>query len=344
MGSQFAIVYDILIVVVLLFAVFSGAKRGFVSVVVGIAAVFVGFFCAVTFSSPITELIYSSAVEKPLSEAVSQTLDDNMSSITLSGLSGMDFDKVKVSGTPVSEMTLEYSGTNKVVYDLSDVDLSGTGFEDADLSKFGFGSSEDYSHMNGKNAEFTRSDIEANGLGKLVTAQVIAVRLSASPMISGIKEYVGLIGGMFPAQLQEVSQGIGDGEISMVRTLVLTMINCSSSVKTAVIDNMLHPAFSLMINTFVFTGIFILVTCVLNLLARTLKIVNKVPVVGNVNGLLGGVCGIVSGLISVCIICIVVRLIVYISGGNTMLLNETAIGSTYVFKYFYNFEFLNFLN
>ena len=129
MGSQFAIVYDILIAVVLVFAIFSGAKRGFVSAVVGIAAVFVGFFCAMTFSAPLTELVYTSMVEKPLTEAVSQTLDDNMSSITLSGLSGMDFDSVKISGTPVSEITPDYSGTDKVVIDLSNVDLSGTGFE-----------------------------------------------------------------------------------------------------------------------------------------------------------------------------------------------------------------------
>ena len=52
-----------------------------------------------------------------------------MSSITLSGLSGMDFDSVKISGTPVSEITPDYSGTDKVVIDLSNVDLSGTGFE-----------------------------------------------------------------------------------------------------------------------------------------------------------------------------------------------------------------------
>lgn len=107
-----------------MFAIFSGAKRGFVSAVVGIAAVFVGFFCAMTFSAPLTELVYTSMVEKPLTEAVSQTLDDNMSSITLSGLSGMDFDSVKISGTPVSEITPDYSGTDKVVIDLSNVDLA----------------------------------------------------------------------------------------------------------------------------------------------------------------------------------------------------------------------------
>ena len=343
MGSQFAIVYDILIAAVLIFSIFSGARRGFVSAVVGIAAVFVGFFCAMTFSAPLTDTVYSSMVEKPLTEAVSRTLDDNMSSITLSGLSDMDFDKVKISGTPVTEITPDYSGTDKVVLDLSDVDLSGTGFENADLSKFGFGSSEDHSHMDGKTAEFTMSDINANGLGKLVTAQVIAVKLSVSPMISGIQEYVNIVAGMFPAQLQETAQGISDGEISMVRSLVLTMINFSASVKTAVIDHMLRPAFTLLMKTIFFAVIFVVVSCALDIAARALKVVNKIPLIGSVNGLLGGVCGAVSGLISVCIICIVVRFIVNMSGGNTMLLNDTAIDKTYVFRFFYNFEFLNFL-
>lgn len=343
MGSQFAVVYDIIIAVVLVFSIFSGARKGFVSTVVGIAAVFVGFFCAVTFSTPLTELVYDSAVEKPLSEAVSQTLDDNMNGITLAGLSDMDFDKVKISGTPVTDITPDYSGTDKAVFELSDVDLSGTGFENADLSSFGFGSNEDYSHMNGKTAEFTMSDIGQYGLGRLVTAQVIAVKLSASPMISGIQEYVSIIGGLFPAQLSEISSGISDGEITMVRSLVLTMINCKSSVKTAVIDYMLRPAFTLLIKTLFFAAIFIVVTCVLGLIAHALKIVNKIPVIGSANGFLGGVCGIVSGLVSICVICIIVRLIVNVSGGNTLLLNDTAIEATYVFRYFYNFEFLNFL-
>ena len=169
------------------------------------------------------------------------------------------------------------------------------------------------------------------------------MKLAASPMISGIQEYVGIIGGLFPAQFQDISQGISDGEISMVRSLVLTMIDCSSSVKSAVIDHMLRPAFTLVMKTIFFAVIFIVVSCVLDIVARLLKVVNKVPVIGSVNGLLGGVCGAVSGLISICVICILVRFIVTLSGGNVLLLNDTAIESTFVFRYFYNFEFLNFL-
>ena len=182
--------------------------------------------------------------------------------------------------------------------------------------------------MNGKTAEFTMADINAYGLGKLATAQIIAVKLAASPMISGIQEYVGIIGGLFPAQFQDISQGISDGEISMVRSLVLTMIDCSSSVKSAVIDHMLRPAFTLVMKTIFFAVIFIVVSCVLDIVARLLKVVNKVPVIG---------------LISICVICILVRFIVTLSGGNVLLLNDTAIDSTFIFRYFYNFEFLNFL-
>ena len=129
----------------------------------------------------------------------------------------------------------------------------------------------------------------------------------------------------------------------MVRSLVLTMIDCSSSVKSAVIDHMLRPAFTLVMKTIFFAVIFIVVSCVLDIVARLLKVVNKVPVIGSVNGLLGGVCGAVSGLISICVICILVRFIVSLSGGNVLLLNDTAIDSTFIFRYFYNFEFLNFL-
>ena len=94
MGSQFSFIYDIIVVAVLAAAVFSGAHKGFVSKVVGLAAGLVGFICAISLSGPVGNWAYSSFVEKPLSEAVSTTLDESMGSITLPGVAGMDFDKV----------------------------------------------------------------------------------------------------------------------------------------------------------------------------------------------------------------------------------------------------------
>lgn len=344
MGSQFAIVYDIIIAAVLIFAVFSGCRKGFVSTVVGMAAVFVAFFCALTFSKPAAEWVYSSVVEEPITAAVSDTMDESMGKLTLSGLSDMDYSKVKISGTPVGEITPDYAGTGKVIFELSDVDFTGTGLSDADLSMFGFDGTEDLSSMNGKTAEFTMADINANGLGKLVTAQVIAVKLQQSPSFVSITEYTDTIGNAIPAIFGSTAESINSGEMSAIRSLVLTMMNTSSSVKTAVVDNIIRPTFTMMAETLIFAGIFIIVTAVLGIIAVALKLVNKIPVIGSLNGFLGGCAGFVRGILTVFIICIVVRFIITMSGGNAMLINDSVIDSTYLFKFFYGFDFLNFLS
>lgn len=344
MGSQFAIVYDIIIAAVLIFAVFSGCRKGFVSTVVGMAAVFVAFFCALTFSKPAAEWVYSSVVEEPITAAVSDTMDESMGKLALSGLSDMDYSKVKISGTPVGEITPDYAGTGKVIFELSDVDFTGTGLSDADLSMFGFDGTEDLSSMNGKTAEFTMADINANGLGKLVTAQVIAVKLQQSPSFVSITEYTDTIGNAIPAIFGSTAESINSGEMSAIRSLVLTMMNTSSSVKTAVVDNIIRPTFTMMAETLIFAGIFIIVTAVLGIIAVALKLVNKIPVIGSLNGFLGGCAGFVRGILTVFIICIVVRFIITMSGGNAMLINDSVIDSTYLFKFFYGFDFLNFLS
>lgn len=344
MGSQFAIVYDIIIAAVLIFAVFSGCRKGFVSTVVGMAAVFVAFFCALTFSKPAAEWVYTSVVEEPITAAVSDTMDESMGKLTLSGLSDMDYSKVKISGTPVGEITPDYAGTGKVIFELSDVDFTGTGLSDADLSMLGFDGTEDLSSMNGKTAEFTMADINANGLGKLVTAQVIAVKLQQSPSFVSITEYTDTIGNAIPAIFGSTAESINSGEMSAIRSLVLTMMNTSSSVKTAVVDNIIRPTFTMMAETLIFAGIFIIVTAVLGIIAVALKLVNKIPVIGSLNGFLGGCAGFVRGILTVFIICIVVRFIITMSGGNAMLINDSVIDSTYLFKFFYGFDFLNFLS
>lgn len=343
MGSQFAIVYDLIIAAVLIFSVWNGARKGFVGTIVSMAAVFVGFFCALTFSQPAAQWVYTSAVEKPLSEAVSSAMDESMGKLTLSGLSDMDFSSISISGTPVGQIVPDYAGTGKVIIELGDVDFTGSGIENADLSNFGFDGSEDFSHMNGKTAEFTRSDIEENGLGRLVTAQVIAVNLRQSDSFASITEYTDAVGKALPNLFGGMSQEISGGEMSAIRTLVLTMMNSSASVKTAVVDNIVRPTFMLAAETAIFIAIFILVSGLLGVIGTLLKLVNKIPVIGKLNGFLGGLTGLVEGLLTVFIICIIVRLVVNVGGGDMLLLNETAIGSTYMFKFFYNCDFLNFL-
>lgn len=343
MGSQFAIVFDIAVVVILAVMTFSGAKRGFVSTVIGLAAGVVAFLCAMTFSAPLSEWAYNAVVEKPVKEAVSSAMDESMGKITLSGLSDMDFNEVKISGTPVTSIIPDYAGTDKAVFDLSSVDLTGTGIEDADLSLFGFDGTEDLSAMNGKYAELTMSEIDRNGLGRLVTAQVIAVKLQESTVFAEISEYAEAVGKAVPELFGSTAQKISTGDVSALRALVLSMMNTSSSVKEAVVDQMIRPMFMIAAETLFFTVIFVVIASVLGVIASLMKIVNKIPVIGGLNGFLGGCAGFVKGLLSVFVVCILVRFIVNLTDGSVVLLNDAAIRSTFLFRIFYNFEFLNFL-
>lgn len=343
MGSQFSIIYDIIIVAVLAAAVFSGVRKGFVSKVAGLAAGLVGFICAISLSGPVGEWAYSSFVEQPLEKAVSSTLDESMGSISLVSLSEMDFDKVKVSGTQVTEIVPEYSGTDKAVFDLSSVDLSETGFDPSELGSFGFSGTEDISSLNGKAAEFTRGDISGSGLGRLVTAQVISVRMLDTPLFSQISGYVRVIGDTVPAVFGQSADSISGGDVTALRSLVLTMINTSESVRGSIMDHMIRPLFTIAVQTVAFIVIFAVVSAVIAILAGVLKIVNKIPVVGTVNRILGLLAGAISGLLSVAVICIVVRFLVSLTDGSVIFLNDSTIGQTMLFRYFYDMDILNFL-
>ena len=343
MGSQFAIVYDIIVLAVMAGMVFCGFRKGFASTVASLAAVFVAFFLAMTFSEPIADGLYKYVVEEPIEEAVDSTLDSTMGTIMLSGMDDVDYSMVTVSGVPADEIEPKYEGTGKAVFDLSDLGLSGTGIENADLSLFGITADTDFSSVNARTAEFTMSEIESYGIGKLCVAQYIAANAVGSDFFDSLCEYTAAVGSVVPDFFGTAFSQIEGGSIAAVRSVVLNMIDSSSSVKEAIIGGMIEPSFIMGAQTVAFIVIFGVVCVVIELIAWGLKVVNKIPLLGKVNAFLGGVAGLIQGLITVFIICVAVRLVVTLSGGDMMFFNEMTINSTYIFGTMYNFDFLNFL-
>ncbi len=300
MGTQFALIYDVIIIAVIAGMTFAGAKKGFASVIVGFVAIFVAFFCAMTFSEPITDAVYRSAVEQPLESAVDEQLDAVMGGATLSGMSHMDYNMVIISGQHASVYPIDYAGTSKTV-------------------------------------------IEQHGLGKLAVAQYLAVSAQSSEFFAGFLDYTKKIGNAVPSVFGGISDSIEGGSISVIRNIVIKMVDGSASVKEAVINGIIEPYFKMAANTVIFILIFLLVSVLLGVLAAALKAVNKIPVLGGFNAFVGGIAGLLEGLITVFLICIGVRLLVSLSGGNIMFFNEMTINSTFLFGIFYNFDFLNFL-
>lgn len=343
MGTQFAIIYDVIIIAIIAGMTFAGAKKGFASVIIGFVAVFAAFFCAMTFSEPITDAVYRSAVEQPLESAVDEKLDEMMGGATLSGISHINYDMVMISGEHASVYPIDYAGTNKAVVDLSDMDLSRTGISGVDLSLFGIAADTDFSSVSGKTAEFTMAEIERHGLGKLAVAQYLAVSAQGSDFFAGFLDYTEKIGEAVPSVFGGISDGIEGGSIFALRGVIINMADGSASVKDAIINGIIEPYFRMAANTIIFILIFLLVSVLLGVLAAALKAVNKIPVLGGFNAFVGGVAGLLEGLITVFIVCIGVRLLVSLSGGNIMFFNEMTINSTFLFGIFYNFDFLNFL-
>lgn len=343
MGTQFAVIYDVIIIAVIAGMTFAGAKKGFASVIVGFVAVFVAFFCAMSFSEPITDAIYRSAVEQPLETAVDEQLDAVMGKATLSGMSHVDYEMVMISGQHASVYPIDYAGTNKAVVDLSDMDLSRTGISSADLSLFGIPADTDFSSVSGKTAEFTMAEVEQYGLGKLAVAQYLAVNAQSSEFFAGFLDYTDKIGNAVPFVFGDISNSISGGSVPALRNIVIKMADGSASAKDAVINGVIEPYFKMAVKTTLFVVIFLVVSVLLGVLAAALKAVNKIPVLGSFNAFVGGVAGLLEGLITVFIICIGVRLLVSLSNGNIMFFNEMTINSTFLFGIFYNFDFLNFM-
>lgn len=341
MGQEFAIVFDVAIVAVVAGFFFAGWKSGFAKVILGMVAVIAAFACAMIFSKPIAEAVYGNFIEKPIAEQIDSAIDEGLRSMKLGGIPDIDFTKVEVAGVPVTEITPDYAGTGKAVFDLSNVDLSKTGMNAEDLKAVGPDEDIDLTSVNAKTVDFTMDDIEKYGLGKLVTAQAVAVRIVQREDFKGFNDIAELLGKYVP-----IISGVTASDtmgVNAARTLALTMIETKDTIRGAVIDGIIEPNCLIIIRTIAFILIFSIVTIVLGVVANLTKVINKMPVIGKANALAGALAGLCEGIVAVFVICLVTRFIVSLCGGNAILFNQTAINSTFIFKRIYEVDFLNFL-
>lgn len=341
MGQEFAIVFDVVIVVIIAGFFFAGWKNGFAKVIIGMLSVIAAFSCAMIFSRPIAETVYNNFIKQSVEKQIDDAVDESLRALKLGAIPDMDFSKVKIAGVPVTEITPDYAGTGKAIFDLSDVDLSETGVDVEELKAISLKEEMDLSTMNGKTADFTMDDIEKHGLGKLVVSQVVAVNLMQREDFAGFNEVAETVGRYIPF-ISGTSKSDTLG-INAARTLALTMIETKDSIKGAVVGGIIEPNCIILIRTIAFILIFSIISIVLGVIANLTKVINKIPVIGKANALAGALAGLCEGMVTVCVVCVVTRFIVSMCGGNAILFNQTAIDSTFIFKRIYEVDFLNFL-
>lgn len=343
MGQDFAFIFDIIIIAIIVGFTFVGAKKGFAKVVLEMAAVIIALFVAVTFSEPLAKQVYVSFVEKPAEEFFDNNVEkfDEFLNVDYFSAGALDFDKVKVDGDYISKYEPDFSGKNSAIIDLTNktVDLSETGLEEIELAFFGIEKGADLSEVAIKSVEFSAADAKKYGVGTLVAAQYIAANSMKSGAAEPIGELLNDLGKYLPA---DFASGSSDVTVSTVRGVVLAMLETKSTAKTAIMEGIIEPNCINIIRTILFIILFVIAMIILNLIIKLAGLLNKVPVIGTANAFLGGAAGFCEGAALVLIICIITRFIVSLCGADVILFNETAIESTFLFKYIYNMNFISF--
>lgn len=342
MGQEFAFVFDIIIIAAAVGMTFVGIRKGFARIIIEMLATVIALALAFFISEPIANGIYGEFIEKPLEKAVDEKIDgaEQLIDIKPFGETDLAFDKIKISDVPVTDIVPNYEGTGAAVMDLTDVDFSESGIEKLNLALFGVHDDVDFTSVNAKAANFSMTDIEKYGLGKLVTAHYLATCMVKSPVAETLGGMIDAVKNSLPMIFTEA--GTESVNVSSVRTVVLAMIDTKSSAKTALMDGIISPACIIIIRSIVVILLFIVFAAILGIIARGAGFINKIPVIGKINSLLGGVAGLCEAAVIIVLFCLVTRLISSMFGGEVILFNDTAINATFLFKSIYNLDFLNF--
>lgn len=341
MGSQFAIVFDIITVAVIILMFFSGWRRGFVNVILGLCASVVAFMVALFVSTPIAEAVYANYVEKPLTQNVDELVDKSFSTLSLGNFTEVDYDSVYISGVAANKLELDYLGRDSAVVDLSNVDVSVIGLTVEDLEMLGLEPTYNLRSVNLKTAEFSKSDVDKYGLGKLAVAHFIAVNLIDKGDFSEFNSFAVIISDYIPSA--QSSSSTSSVTVSFARRLVLGMLETRTTVIDTVMQSFIRPNCIIVIRTVSFALIYAIVFAILKVIASASKLIEKIPVIGDLNSLLGGAAGVIEGLVIVFLLCLAVRLAVTLTDGSAIMFNQETIDNTFIFKRIYEFDFLKFL-
>ena len=344
MGTQFFWVYDIIFAAVAIGIIFKCWKSGFVAALLGFVSVFVAFFGALWLSDGISSWAYTKFIEAPveqqIDEQVTQYLGDNI----IVDLQKVDTSKITVNGKSLDELNLTPDSAGKATLDLSKVDFSQTGIDKVDLSSFGITDEINISALKVGTVQFTQSELENNDLGKLIFARTLASTAENGTVYGMFTDVAESFTNALPRALGQFSESVESGDNTAISDIALALLNVNTDVGSSITDCIVKPIVMIPLRALIFAILFAIIIIILSIIIRATKVINKIPVLGTVNGLLGGVLGVVEAFIVICIICIIVQVIIALTNNELIFLNTMTIDKSFAFKYFYNFEFLDFLN
>lgn len=343
MGSEYFWFLDIAVIALVAAAVYRGAKKGAVAVLIGSVSVIVAFIAAFALCGAVSDTIYDKFVRDRVEEQIHDRLGSAVDTEMIAGLSQADMMKTKLKSGTLAELEIVYDDKNSAVVDLSGADMTDTGIQNADLTGFGIKKDFDWSLVKIGNISVTRSEVEKYGIGNIILARVIAANLTSGDVFNALTEVGDKLGETASPSLRGLGDDLADGSKDAIYTFVVSIITVADgTIGERVMNDIVTPTVMVPLRAIVFCVIFAAVTAILNLIAYVSKIINKVPIVASVNSVSGAVLGALKAVLSLVMICIIMRMLIALSGDSLVFINNTTIEKTFIFRHIYAFDPLSF--
>lgn len=340
MGTHFFWFFDAAVIVLLLIFVFKGIHKGFVSVIVSLVAMIVAFAAAMPFSGAIADALYDNMIKDAVSDEINEQINNVFDNTVVAKLNKVDMSSAKINGMRLSEINTQTDSAGKLHLDLSRLDLTGTGIEDIDLSALGFSEEYNYASVNLGSIEISSTEKEKYGIEKIILSSVIADNISNGTSFGIISNAIEEMAQALPSFMSEISESLSANE--KINDVVISILDAETDdYAEAITDNVVKPVVLVPMRALIFMILFVIILVVLNFLAKLMKGINRIPLIGGINKLLGAAAGFVQGAIVVFLVCIFVQVVIALSNNELIFLNTMTINESYIFRKIYYFEFLD---
>ncbi len=171
---------------------------------------------------------------------------------------------------------------------------------------------------------FIRSNIENDIFSTLNNS------LNSGNMVSGINKISSVIPNWLTSSL------IGEKTIDDVAGGFIAK-NDLSAASNAIANQIFRPYIIMIISIISFFVLFAAAKILFRYIYMLTSVVERMPVIGTVNGLLGGLCGVIKAAILLFIIAIIAFVIILITKNEMSWINTGIINDTHLFFMFYKF-------
>lgn len=344
MGTQFFWFFDLMVVIITIATIIKCAHKGFVASLFSALSVLVAFLAAFYVSDIVSDTIYKQYVSEPLTASINDYIDETLDNTLVDSLENVDMTKIKINSRYIDAYNLEPDTAGNITIDMSNTDLTETGLQYVDLSKFGFNEETDYANLNIGTVQITQSELKDASIYTLMLAHVLSSRTTGAEIFDTIGDIINEITEELPDNVAETISKLSLSSNSINYDVVKYVLTAEQTdYGSAILDGLLKSIIIIPIRALIFLILFVIIMLVLGIVIKVCKLVNKIPVIGSVNILLGALLGVVETILFLLLISIFVQIIVLLSGDTLIFMNSMTIDETFIFKHIYYFDFINLL-